>query len=490
MSNKEIAIKITNASKAYKMYQSPFQQLLDVCFPKKRTKGTLFHALKDISLTVYKGERVGLIGRNGSGKTTTLKLITRNFVPTSGSVEVHGEVQALMQTGLGFHPEFTGLANIKASLIYNGLNEQELQAAIEDIIDFVELGDFLNQPLKTYSAGMQSRLLFATATAISPDILIIDEVLGAGDAYFSAKSAERMRKLTDSGCTLILVSHSVAQIMQFCDKAIWLEAGDKVMEGDVLDIVKAYEEFTMRLTNEASKQEMKNTPHRSIIQTKWLREKLLREVFKHTAEEKEINENEEQAESSTETGEGSDDGTVSMRGVSRYPIQEKGLVISNVRVLNTNNEVTSYVHTGQGVILEIEVEAEKPGNYDCSFSVVVYTIDGRWVLRDCSDVVTLNFQRENLKKVARLEFKHILLGNGRYTFSAGIYKILNLNRISTARYYDVLSRSFDFKVQAPYIDESSLIYHPSCWLIEDKIIESMHEHDMVEPINGRLGASE
>src|SRR5262249_41719626 len=157
--------------------------------------------------------------------------LTRNYRPSRGSVTVNGQVVALIEIGVGFHPEFTGIDNIRASVAYNGLSDSEVDAAIEEVTEFCELGPFLNQPLKTYSLGMKSRLYFACATAVKPDILIIDEVLGAGDAYFAVRSAERMKALTQSGCTLLLVSHSIQQIVQFCEEAIWLESGQIVKQG-------------------------------------------------------------------------------------------------------------------------------------------------------------------------------------------------------------------------------------------------------------------
>src|SRR5262245_14282812 len=252
-----LAISLTDVTKTYRLYASIKEQALDVLGVSRlrfwrRPRYTTYPALDGINLEVEQGERLGIVGRNGAGKTTLLKLITGNFAPSSGVVRVNGAVQALMQTGLGFHPEFTGHENVRSALLYNGLSRSETHAAIEDVIAFAELGEFIDQPLKTYSSGMQSRLMFATATAIRPDIVIIDEILGAGDAYFSAKSAQRMLKLAASGCTLLLVSHSMQQVLQFCDRAIWIESGRIVKEGQALAVVKGYEEFTQKLERESA----------------------------------------------------------------------------------------------------------------------------------------------------------------------------------------------------------------------------------------------
>lgn len=242
-----LAIKLDQVSKIYQLYGSQGDQLIDVLGLqriglKPRTTPKEFVALNNVSLDVAKGQRIGIVGRNGAGKTTLLKLICGNFAPTSGTVTVNGTVQALMNIGVGFHPEFTGRENVEASLQYSGLTRQEYAEAIDGIVEFCELGDFLDQPFKTYSLGMQARLMFAAATAIKPDILIVDEVLGAGDAYFVAKSKQRVEKLVNSGCTMLLVSHSMQQVLELCDEAVWIHQGQQIMQDKSFLVVKAYEE--------------------------------------------------------------------------------------------------------------------------------------------------------------------------------------------------------------------------------------------------------
>ena len=264
----DIAIRLSDVKKEYKLYDSFSDQALDVLGVSwlrfwRRLNYKTFSALNGINLDIKKGERVGIIGRNGAGKTTLLKLITGNFAPTTGKIEVNGNVQALMQTGLGFHGEFTGLENIRSALAYSGLPASELDAAIDDIVSFCELGDFLNQPMKSYSLGMRARLQFAVSTAIKPDIVIIDEVLGAGDAYFASRSAERVRRLTDSGATLLIVSHSMSQILQFANKALWIDNGQILTSGDPLTVVNQYEERIMRMNKDAEKNASLSTNEQS-----------------------------------------------------------------------------------------------------------------------------------------------------------------------------------------------------------------------------------
>lgn len=242
----DLAVKIDNMSKMYKLYRRPMDKVLDVfginnmLFWRKHYFQE-FWALREIDLEIKKGERIGFIGRNGAGKSTLLKIITGNISPTEGTVNVNGNIQALMELGTGFHPEFTGRENIRASLAYQGLSPAEIRKKEDEIIDFAELEEFIDQPIKTYSAGMYARLAFSTATSIEPEILIIDEVLGAGDAYFAGKCVDRMKQITSqTGATVFFVSHDLDSVLRLCDRAIWLDRGRVVAEGDTLQIIKMY----------------------------------------------------------------------------------------------------------------------------------------------------------------------------------------------------------------------------------------------------------
>lgn len=242
----QIAISINGLGKMYKLYRQPVDRLLDAFgvsrfFYKRKNSFQEFWPLYNINLQIRRGERLGIVGRNGAGKSTLLKIITNNLAPTEGMVQVNGKIQALLELGTGFHPEFTGRQNIHASLAYYGLSAKAIHGKEEEIIDFSELGDFIDQPVKTYSAGMYARLAFSTATSIEPDILIIDEVLGAGDAYFASKCLERMRSLTeDSGATVLFVSHDLGSVQQMCDRVIWVDRGRILADGSPQDIVKMY----------------------------------------------------------------------------------------------------------------------------------------------------------------------------------------------------------------------------------------------------------
>jgi lipopolysaccharide transport system ATP-binding protein len=246
----DIAIRFEQVGKMYKVFGSKLDTALDVLnLPTFRRDGRYreFWALRDIDLQLRRGGRLGIIGRNGAGKTTLLKLVTGNVGPSEGNVIVNGEVQALLETGGGLHPEFTGRENIRASLGYLGLSRSDIADAEREIAEFTELGRFLDQPFKTYSQGMQARLAFAIATTVQPEILIVDEVLGAGDAYFFTRSTARMTQLIESGAGVLLVSHALDQVARFCDRTIWLERGRIAMDGPTDEVVKAYERFIREL---------------------------------------------------------------------------------------------------------------------------------------------------------------------------------------------------------------------------------------------------
>ena len=245
----EAAVRLDGVGKMYKIFASRSANLKDALgLPSlRRSRYSEFWAVRNIDLELASGQRLGVIGRNGAGKSTVLRLITQNLSPTEGTVSVEGRVQALLDTGGGLHPEFSGEENIEASLTFLGLGPAEISEAREDIAEFTELGRFLSQPFKTYSTGMQARLAFAIATTIQPEILIVDEILGAGDAYFFGKSITRMQRLLESGASVLLVSHALDQIIRFCDETIWLDRGQIVMRGQSTEVVKAYEKFIRQL---------------------------------------------------------------------------------------------------------------------------------------------------------------------------------------------------------------------------------------------------
>ena len=241
----DVVVRARDLRKVYRLYRGPTYKFLDMFGLLGHRPGlyTEHAALDGVSLEINRGEKVAFIGRNGAGKSTLLKLITRVIEPTSGMLEVQGHVHALLQIGTGFHPDFTGRDNVYAYLAQLGVTGAEARAKFTAIVEFAELEEYINQPVKTYSAGMAVRLMFSTATAITPELLVLDEVLGVGDAYFAQKSYERMRELTDrAGTTLLLVTHDIYSAVKICDRLIWIDRGRVLMDGDGPVVMKAYED--------------------------------------------------------------------------------------------------------------------------------------------------------------------------------------------------------------------------------------------------------
>ncbi len=246
MSN-DIAIKVDSLSKCYQIYDQPRDRLKQFVLPRlQRLAGQTpkqyfreFWALKDVSFEVKKGETVGIIGRNGSGKSTLLQMICGTLNPTSGSIQTNGRIAALLELGSGFNPEFTGRENVYMNGAVLGLSKDEIDARFDDIAAFADIGDFIEQPVKTYSSGMMVRLAFAVIAHVDADILVVDEALAVGDAFFTQKCMRFLREFMQTG-TVLFVSHDTGSIRSMCNRAIWLEKGQVLQEGSPKDVCELY----------------------------------------------------------------------------------------------------------------------------------------------------------------------------------------------------------------------------------------------------------
>lgn len=240
MSSDVIAIRASGLSKNYQLYDSPFDRLKQLLTGDRHRYGRTFHALQDVSFTLHKGEVLGLIGRNGAGKSTLLQLICGTLTPTEGQLEVNGRIAALLELGAGFNPDFSGRENVFLNAAILGLSRAETEARFDEIVAFSGIGDFIDQPVKTYSSGMYVRLAFSIATSIEPDILVIDEALSVGDGEFARKSFDRIMQLRDKGATILFCSHSMYHIEAICTRALWLERGKVRMEGAPGKVTQAF----------------------------------------------------------------------------------------------------------------------------------------------------------------------------------------------------------------------------------------------------------
>jgi lipopolysaccharide transport system ATP-binding protein len=239
-------VAVESLTKIYRVYASPWDRLRELLTRHPRHRD--FHALTDVSFSLPRGEGLAIIGENGAGKSTLLKILAGVAAPTSGGARVTGKVASILELGSGFHPEFTGRQNIMLNAAMLGLSEVEIREKLPVIVDWSELGDFIDQPVKVYSTGMAMRLGFSIATQIEPDVLIVDEALSVGDGYFQKKCMDRLTAFVESGGTLLFCSHAMYYVAAFCQRALWLRGGHAAALGPVSDVVREYENFLLAKT--------------------------------------------------------------------------------------------------------------------------------------------------------------------------------------------------------------------------------------------------
>ncbi len=455
-----LAIAARQLTKVYRLYDNVRDQAIDVMglsrlFFWRKIQSREFLALNGLDIEIAHGERVGIIGENGAGKTTFLKLITGAISPTGGQLDINGEIQALMQVGLGFHPEFTGRENIEASLLYSGLDAQDKTTAERDIIEFCELGQFLDQPLKTYSLGMQSRLQFACATAVKPDILVVDEILGAGDAYFSMKSSERMEKLTGSGCTLLLVSHSMGQVLQFCERVLWFRDGRVEMDGPALQVVKAYEQWMHEKSLGAGLKAVRVAPERGAVSGD--------EVL--SVDEGGASESEESSDRQSLADQETDElppPASSFDESARWRTEDTPLEIFSVALLDRELKPVTTIEPDGTLIIQVSIKALREGQFPCAFAINIYAANGHSAVWAGSEVSEIDARKNDVFDI-RLVLDPLMLNSGVYSISTAVFDQINRVNKSAAYRYDLVSRSFEFTVLDAHDGNGAMFRHPCNW---------------------------
>ena len=253
--DKEVVIRVNNLCKEYSLYDRNIDQLKEIFSVQRKSYHKVHKALDNINIEIRKGEHIGIIGTNGSGKSTFLKILTGVVTPTSGTVEINGKVSALLELGAGFNPNYTGVENVYLNGTIMGYSREEMSEKLNDIVTFADIGEFIDQPVRSYSSGMFARLAFAVAINVEPDILIVDEALSVGDAFFQNKCYRKFNELKEKGITILFVSHDIESIKQMCSRVLWIEHGRQRMLGDRNEVCQAY--FNMRM----QKQNEENTVH-------------------------------------------------------------------------------------------------------------------------------------------------------------------------------------------------------------------------------------
>ena len=261
MEEKNIAIEVKDVRKIYKLYDKPSDRMKEAFGFGKKKNHKLHYALNGVSLNIHQGETVGIIGTNGSGKSTLLKIITGVLNPTEGNVQVNGRISALLELGAGFNMEYNGIENVYLNGTMMGFSEKEIDAKLPDILEFADIGDYVNQPVKTYSSGMFVRLAFAVAINIEPEILIVDEALSVGDVFFQAKCYHKFEEFKKMGKTIVFVSHDLSSISKYCDRVYLLNKGVMLGEGSPKEMIDVYKRVLVGQYEVADKEEHQNLLH-------------------------------------------------------------------------------------------------------------------------------------------------------------------------------------------------------------------------------------
>ena len=392
-----VVVKLDNVSKYYKLYNSPKDRLKEALHPFRKKYHKEFFALNNISLELRKGQCLGIIGKNGMGKSTLLKIIANVIQPSSGSVQINGSVSALLELGTGFNPEFTGMENIYFYGTILGFRKNEVENRVKEIVDFADIGEFINQPVKTYSSGMFVRLAFAVQTSLKPDILLVDEVLSVGDIFFQQKCHARIEELLSRGTALILVSHDTQMIEKYSSSVLLLENGENICIGNPHSTIQYYYSLPSKqklrtvlnhIEPEYDSPSSENTEERFAPQKEWPPDN----YFMQTSE------------------------------LSQFGDKSVAEII-RVCVCNFKREPSLYFNVGDKVLFYYDVEVKKNIGIPVgavilinSLNIVIHGKDSMQYRESGNEVI--NAVRENSSVRFMQSFK-LNIAPGEYTFSLG-----------------------------------------------------------------------
>ncbi|MBQ9894459.1 MAG: ABC transporter ATP-binding protein [Ruminococcus sp.] len=345
MAQNEIAIDVNNITKSFKVFLDKGSQLKERLLFRKRSRYEERKVLRGISFKVKKGEAIGLIGHNGCGKSTTLKLLTKIMYPDTGSITMNGRVSSLIELGAGFHPDMSGRENIYTNASIFGLTKKEIDARLKDIVDFSELEEFIDNPVRTYSSGMYMRLAFSVAINVDADILLIDEILAVGDANFQAKCFNKLKEIKSHGTTIVIVSHSLGQIEQICDRSIWIHEGLIRAEGPPKEIDLEYLDFMGQKLQESTRKELEE---------------------KNQQEEEEKSGSEQEAEENTEAEETPEEKKRWGSGAAR---------IKRIKAFTSDGAEQRIFRTGEDIKFRLDYTVKEKVT-DAVFGIGIFNRDG------------------------------------------------------------------------------------------------------------------
>ncbi len=420
METSTLAIQTTKLSKKYNIWPDPRTRLrhaVTEMLPRRKEANDQpkpyksFYALKELTLQIKAGESVGIIGRNGSGKSTLLQLITGILQPSSGSVVANGKIAALLELGSGFNPDFTGKENVFFSAALLGFPREQIIASYDAIVEFANIGDFIDQPVKNYSSGMRLRLAFSVYTMVAPDILIVDEALSVGDEGFQRKCFRRLETLREAGTTLLFVSHSPSSVVQLCDRAIWLEQGEMVYDAAPKETMAAYHRFTHLPANE---------------RTAFIEEGCLRSS---PNEEKSAKKTDSQKTSTAQI-----DPSLVPQSLDEYP--SRGAQIRNFRIRDSGGQIVNVLKRNDRYTFEYDVHFNETC-HGVFFAMFIKSLNGMELGGATTPPTSKRIDQIPTGTIKHISFSFkCLLNFGVYFINAGVEKIESENSVFAHRIVD------------------------------------------------------
>ncbi len=402
--DQDLSISVQNVTKIYNLYDNPQQRLKELFSISGKSFHNEYYALNGISFTVKKGETFGVIGTNGAGKSTLLKLITGVASPSAGTIEISGKISALLELGAGFNKNYTGMQNIYLNGTMMGYSKEEMRSRVNAIVEFADIGDFIDQPVKTYSSGMFARLAFAVAINIEPEILIVDEALSVGDVFFQNKCYKKFEELRERGITVIFVSHDIGTVKQLCSRVLWIERGIQQMVGDSVNVCKAYSNSILSKRAKEYEKEEKKGECKSV-----------------------------------------DFAYLELDDYPDINFTNESILNDNVKIISSfikdeNGERVSLCNAGEEYVLSIVFSSDKEIN-ECIAGFVIETVKGLWVI-NCNSLVsgwkrTFPIKAHSINKVD-FRFKMPQLVNGDYVIGIAISEGNMLNFKVLTWLYNVL----------------------------------------------------
>lgn len=430
----ENAIEVKNIEKSFKIYLDKGNTIKDKVVTKGRGRYEKRQVLKGISFEIKKGEAVGFIGHNGCGKSTTLKLLSKIMYPDSGTIEMKGRVSSLIELGAGFHPDLSGRENIYINASIFGLSKKEIDERLEEIIEFSELEDFIDNPVRTYSSGMYMRLAFAVAINVDADILLVDEILSVGDANFQAKCFERLLKLKKSGVTIVIVSHDTGSIKRFCDRSIWINNGEIADIGESMRVVDTYLEYMSEKRVERVEKEEKKT-----IEIKNDQDNKKEENnSKKDKEYKNINDEEVEVKE------------------DEMHFGNRKVILKSVELLNSEGKKTTVLKAREKFSLRYHYEVNEAID-ELNIGMGIFTMDGTWIFGTNTLISNLRVPCNPNGGTLLFECEPLKLLTGDYRLQVAV---VDLNGEPLDYHQDYMH----FKVVNHY-PESGFIHYDTKWRI-------------------------